>query len=441
MRGRAREAEANLDAFVRMLEEYRDRPLGTFLEIWDRWDRSDTGVPSAALHSKDDDVVTLSTIHRAKGLEWPVVVLVDVDGKVAPNWPSRKWKSDRRLGPALMPSRSDAGARATLLGERAALEETAEEARLLYVAVTRARERLVVAAPEDYKEGSYASWLLAGVPGVEVRREAPEVAAPQAPAAVALSALDRIVEGEAPPMVRPLPEPPLRFATSATEMMTRASDPEAWERRYRHGVQALWEFAPALSRSGGVPATARGTLIHGVLERLEEERELSRVLDEAIGELENPEVEALLSPGTRYRRALEEEIRKVVTSPQWAWYVEGEHRRELPFAHLVGPREWRLGAFDLYRPAGAKAPGARAPSPAPAADANLDLFAGPPPDAAGEESWIIDFKTHVIDAGRAKEVAAGYAIQARVYQEAAAVAGPARVRFHFTHPNVVVDAD
>ncbi|MBW3535008.1 MAG: UvrD-helicase domain-containing protein, partial [Gemmatimonadetes bacterium] len=443
VRGRAREADANLRAFLRMMEEYRDRPLGAFLEIWDRWDRADTGVPSAPLHSKDDDVVTLSTIHRAKGLEWPIVFLVDLDGQPG-KWRTGSWISDRRLGPVLLPKKAEAGRRASRIEERNRLEEAAEEARLLYVATTRARERLVLAAPSSFNDGSYAAWLVgpasdasgpAGEAVVSVRTEPPPLAPPPPPAAVGLERLDRIEGGEAPAGVRPLPEPPLRFATSATEMMLRASDPDAWTRRYVHGVQAPWEFAPRTSRSGGVPADVRGTVIHGVLERLEEERELGRVLDEAIGELENPEVEALLSPGTRYRRALEDEIRTVVSGAQWAWYVEGEHHREMGFAHLVGPREWRLGAFDLYRPGGARAPGAPGPSPAPAADANLDLFTEiPAVGTVSDEAWIIDFKTHVIDAAEAARVAQGYAVQAKVYREAAAIVGPARVRFHFTHP-------
>ena len=91
------------------------------------------------------------------------------------------------------------------------------------------------------------------------------------------------------------------------------------------------------------------------------------------------------------------------------WYVEGEHYREQPFVHLVGPREWRIGAFDLYRP--------------------------DEPDA-----WIIDFKTHQIGADRVAKAAADYRIQAEIYKAAAAaIAGAVKMRLHFTHPNVSVE--
>ena len=37
----------------------------------------------AALHTAGEDVVTLTTVHGAKGLEWPVVFLVDLDRGMA----------------------------------------------------------------------------------------------------------------------------------------------------------------------------------------------------------------------------------------------------------------------------------------------------------------------------------------------------------------------
>jgi hypothetical protein len=47
----AREAIANLHGLVRVAEEFRDQPLGAFLELWDRWDDADQGLPQAPLYS------------------------------------------------------------------------------------------------------------------------------------------------------------------------------------------------------------------------------------------------------------------------------------------------------------------------------------------------------------------------------------------------------
>jgi hypothetical protein len=245
--------------------------------------------------------------------------------------------------------------------------------------------------------------------------------------ALSLAWLDGIVPGEAPPLVRPIATPALRFTTSATERMMRERRPEEWALRYRHGVEPAWRFAPDSERDSGLSPILRGTLIHGVLERIEEDREIGRVLGETIAGIDEPELEELLAPGTTYREALEEEIGRVVRGEEWRWYLEGQPFRELPFVHLAEPHSWRIGAFDLYRPV---LPDATDPSP----DAWI---------------WVVDFKTHEIEAEAADSKAREYVLQAEVYREAAeALAGAGqptelaagvRVAFHFTHPNVAVE--
>jgi DNA helicase-2/ATP-dependent DNA helicase PcrA len=77
------------------------------------------------LHTNDDDDreadtdrVTLTTLHGAKGLEWPVVFLVGVEEELLPH--ARTLYDDGETGAA----------------------DVAEERRLAYVGITRARERL-----------------------------------------------------------------------------------------------------------------------------------------------------------------------------------------------------------------------------------------------------------------------------------------------------------
>ena len=78
---------------------------------------------------QDPNVVTLSTLHAAKGLEWPHVVLAGVNEGVLPFRPDE-----------------DAGA-----AERAARIE--EERRLMYVGITRARQTLAVSWTRRRKKG------------------------------------------------------------------------------------------------------------------------------------------------------------------------------------------------------------------------------------------------------------------------------------------------
>ncbi len=106
---------ANLQRFIRILEGYRNQTVGTFLEIWARWEGQDLGIPQAPLYSKKDDVVTLSTIHGAKGLEWPVVFLVDNERAITDRKGGTVW-SDRVLGPILCPKQDERGPACQRLG-------------------------------------------------------------------------------------------------------------------------------------------------------------------------------------------------------------------------------------------------------------------------------------------------------------------------------------
>ncbi len=426
-----RELLANVERFLRILEDYRDSSLGSFLEIWDRWDHRDAGIAQAPLHSKEDDVVTISSIHSAKGLEWPVVFLIDT-GNTREIPLSGDYWSDPRLGPILCPKDGERGPWAEEIHRRSWREGNAERARLLYVAMTRPRDRLIICGPLDDSR-SLAGWLAAGrTEEVRVRTMAPQLEMPMHRPVVELGWLDEVEEGEYPPLVAPLEAPPNRFVTSASELMTRDRRPTEWELRYGHGVEPSQWFAPRLQDGGRLrlPPRERGTLIHGVLERIQDEDELASLLEAAVSAMDVPDMEALLAPGTRYREALEEEIRGVVRSEEWKWYVDGEHYRELRFIHLAGRREWRIGAFDLFRPAR----DAARPQMA------FDFSGMTGAESTDSDTWIIDFKTHQIAAEQVEASARDYEIQARVYREAVgAMGGSARVALHFTHPNKAIE--
>ncbi len=423
----AEEVLANLQSLIHFAESHRARDLSTFFEVWDRSTSRDVGLPQAPLYSKEDDVVTLSTIHQAKGLEWPVVFLVGVD---RPLWGPRanEYWSDPELGPLFCLKAADRGARGDRIVLREGLEARAEEARLLYVAATRARDRLIIVGRPDGKKG-YDQWLARG--GAKARSHVGTPAAPRTSRPPTLDWLDRYEVATPPAFIHTLPELPLRWTRSATELTVLEADPEEWERRYQYGVLAPWHFAPESSAEEvGLPALVRGQIIHGALERLEAEAEIARVVEETIGSLEEPELEAMLRPGSEYRRQLEEEIRRVAASEEWAWYTAGElgrdYWKELTFTHLLGARDWRFGAFDLYRRLAG-------PGPAPSHLAGtMDL-------REEMDALVIDFKTHGITAAQAPRVARGYRIQADVYRAAASsLAGPVAVGLHFTGPNAVV---
>jgi ATP-dependent DNA helicase Rep len=89
---------------------------------------------SLAERGDEQEVVTLSTLHASKGLEWPHVVLAGVNE-------------------GLLPFRSDS--------EESAVEHIEEERRLMYVGITRARQTLAVSTLRRRKKGRET---IAGVP-------------------------------------------------------------------------------------------------------------------------------------------------------------------------------------------------------------------------------------------------------------------------------------
>ena len=279
---------ANIDRFLRLLRGYRHHTVGTFLEIWDRWDSQDLGIPQAPLFSKRDDVVTLTTVHSAKGLEWPIVFFVDADGPLRDRATNRFW-TDRELGPVLCPKQDARGARTRRAQQRWAAEERAEEARLLYVAATRARDRLVIAGPREAATG-VAEWLNRGV-DLAVRQVTVtcDSVPPPPPLAPALAWLDRVEPGgDKPTLLDPIRAGSLRATRSSTELMIGRASRADWMLRYVHGVVPQGRFAPERTTRDGIPADVHGRLVHGVLERIGDETELAELLDLAIGALVRP---------------------------------------------------------------------------------------------------------------------------------------------------------
>jgi ATP-dependent DNA helicase Rep len=89
---------------------------------------------SLAERGDDQNLVTLSTLHASKGLEWPHVVLVGINE-------------------GLLPFRSEDDDMTT--------ERLEEERRLMYVGITRARQTLAVSTLRRRKRGRE---FVAGVP-------------------------------------------------------------------------------------------------------------------------------------------------------------------------------------------------------------------------------------------------------------------------------------
>lgn len=108
------------------------------------------------------DAVRVMTIHKAKGLEFPVVFLADISKERRSNLPHLLIEEE--LGPVLRPSTGQAAIWSVMAKEERK-REIAESKRILYVALTRAMDRLYLCGsmaeqPDGEKElWASARWL------------------------------------------------------------------------------------------------------------------------------------------------------------------------------------------------------------------------------------------------------------------------------------------
>ncbi|MFD9817265.1 UvrD-helicase domain-containing protein [Streptomyces sp. NPDC059080] len=134
-----RNADRDLDAAVALFEtaaraEERTGGRGA-LNFLEELDAQDIAADTLTRRVPTHDAVRLMTAHRAKGLEWRLVVVAGVQEGL--------WPDLRRRGSLLEADRIGRDGLAEPLTPGALL---AEERRLFYVAATRARDRLVVTA-------------------------------------------------------------------------------------------------------------------------------------------------------------------------------------------------------------------------------------------------------------------------------------------------------
>jgi ATP-dependent exoDNAse (exonuclease V) beta subunit len=165
----------------------------------------------------DADAVTICTIHQAKGLEWPVVVLPELFTKRPPDNDALRF--DRDHGLSLRPPDADDGKlqseRHTHLKKERDSRSNAEQRRLFYVAMTRARDRLVLglAAPTDVDFAKLALAAIDPTPAVL------DPAKPAPPVHFAVEEIDAAQLVVPPP--KPAPPPPDDAAAQVSVIVDR----------------------------------------------------------------------------------------------------------------------------------------------------------------------------------------------------------------------------
>lgn len=149
---------ANLELLLKTASDFERNGLRGLFEFMKYLEKvGENGELRNAVSVEGGSAVLLSTIHKSKGLEYPVVILADTAHASADRNPLALSVElgiglpyvdvERRLKYPSFP--------ATLIKHRRAKDETAEEMRLLYVALTRAKEKLIISCTNT---GPSKSW-------------------------------------------------------------------------------------------------------------------------------------------------------------------------------------------------------------------------------------------------------------------------------------------
>lgn len=156
-----RQKYANVEKLIDVARSFEDKGLFTlddFLRYIEEFVSVEARESERAAEEEASNVVKMMSVHRAKGLEFPVVFVADMSHR--PRGAHGRLLFDRDLGVAI-DVKDDAGDRPVLYelirGEDSR-REAAEDLRLLYVAVTRARDHLVLSG-WLVERGPRGSWL------------------------------------------------------------------------------------------------------------------------------------------------------------------------------------------------------------------------------------------------------------------------------------------
>ncbi|MCC6764526.1 MAG: UvrD-helicase domain-containing protein [Deltaproteobacteria bacterium] len=172
------QALANVVRLTDLARRAERQGITSFRAFVERLAAADGEASDAPILEEGTGGVRLMTVHRAKGLEFPVVILADLTAKEAPGEPRRYSDGSRGLCAMRIAECSPPELLAHRDEERE--REREEAARILYVAATRARDLLVVPVVGDERRDGWLAALHPVVYPDESRRRQPETATPVA---------------------------------------------------------------------------------------------------------------------------------------------------------------------------------------------------------------------------------------------------------------------
>ena len=344
-----REAEDPIAVFLDLAQDF-ERNHAASLEGFLHWLEASTVEIKRDLEQSERDAVRVMTVHGAKGLQAPIVFLPDTLQVPKQGsrllWPERHGDGEGAGGSVLLwpPSRDACEAVAETERHRIATKQRQEYRRLLYVAMTRARDRLIVCGwrgqyrePEDcwynlVRNGLLAAGEAIGLEEIDdpfladaretdesrvLRLTCPQEAPTERPSVVTAP--------EPPPLPSWAIEPPPPEREPARPLApSRPEDDEPPVRspfgpddgaRFKRGliIHRLLQSLPDVPPSGRAEA-ARAWLSRPV-HRLSDEARVE-IAAEVVAVLEHPDYAALFGPGSRAEVPVTGEVNGRVISAQ-----------------------------------------------------------------------------------------------------------------------------
>lgn len=444
---------ANLRKLIDLARQFDQSGLFTLAEFVDQLQDAvgeETKEAMAALHPESSDVIRLMSIHQSKGLEFPIVVIADMDRQGNDRAPLARF--DGELGPLVrLPdkfgkARDNLGLWLYQLRERA--ESLAETQRLLYVATTRAADWLILSANLTQAGKVSHPWLKLLAQRFDLRTGQPRTA----PTPEGLSVLAKYADclpkiavhhsipdlphEKAPHAPRRVPLGKLREAVLAAEPAPPpamlAEIPVERAARIRFSVSDLEQADAALRGTESAPVEVNvgelddlqrplamnsgdsillGTLVHTVLEQAD----FGATTDLWQSQLERMSVAAGLEPGGRIHTLAADCLAAFFDSAACRELnMAAQVHREIEFL-LAWPLEFALpasGATGAFQPAGSGESGRQHTASPRLISGTLDCLA-----QTAEGGWIvIDYKTSRISSTKTDaEFLAEYDMQLAIY--------------------------